>query len=72
MPKIESTILALKMGRCFITNGPQFFIKAFADKNYEMGECIRSNSVTIRIEFSSTKVCRLLRVSNDEWLHSGA
>ena len=54
LPKIESTILALKMGRCFITNGPQFLIRVIADKNYEMGDCIRGNSVTIKIEFLST------------------
>ena len=55
MPKVESTLLSLKYGRCFITNGPQFFIKAIADKNYEMGDCIRGNSAIIRIEFLSTK-----------------
>ena len=53
--KLTSSISALKHGRCFITNGPQFLIKAIADVNHGMGDCLVANSIKIKIEFLSTE-----------------
>ena len=53
--KLKSSISALKHGRCFITNGPQFLIQAIAEINYEMGDSLVANSVKIKIEFLSTE-----------------
>ena len=53
--KIDPTISSLKKGRCFITNGPLFYIGANLEKEYYMGDRVIGNSMTIGITFSSTE-----------------
>ena len=53
--KIESTVSSLKMGRCFITNGPLFYIEAYLEKQYQMGDTVQGNIIKLQINFSSTE-----------------
>ena len=55
LAKLEATVSALKHGCCFITNGPQLLINAFALRTYKMGESFKGNSVTIRLDFLSSE-----------------